>query len=91
MGHLRRRTALTAIPLTFALNYWLGEGGVTGGPVSGAAGYEVLEGNGSIGFATPLCCDALWVVVSCRLSTPFHLVRNKVFRAISIGERVCII
>jgi hypothetical protein len=41
-------------PLAISLNYWLGEGSVTWKGFSGLVGYEVLEGNGTIGFATPL-------------------------------------
>jgi hypothetical protein len=41
-------------PLSFALNYGLGEGSLTWQGLTGTAGYEVLDGNGSIGFATPL-------------------------------------
>jgi len=43
-----------ANPLIISVNYWLGEGGVTWNGLSGLVGYEVLEGNGTIGFATPL-------------------------------------
>jgi hypothetical protein len=41
-------------PLTYGLNYWLGEGSMTWRGLTGSAGYEVLEGTGAIGFATPL-------------------------------------
>jgi hypothetical protein len=41
-------------PLAISLNYWLGEGSVTWQGLSGLVGYEVLDGNGTIGFATPL-------------------------------------
>lgn len=53
-GEFARQTNYAGNPLSFALNYWLGEGGVTWGSFNGTLGYEVLEGNGSIGFATPL-------------------------------------
>ncbi len=43
-----------ANPLSIGLNYWLGEGSLTWNGLSGLVGYEVLEGNGTIGFATPL-------------------------------------
>lgn len=41
-------------PLSFSLNYFLGEASATWHGVRGLVGYEVLEGNGVIGFATPL-------------------------------------
>jgi hypothetical protein len=41
-------------PLSFALNYYLGEGSATWRGFRSLAGYEVLEGNGTIGFSTPL-------------------------------------
>lgn len=43
-----------ANPLSISLNYWLGEGSLTWKGLSGLVGYEVLEGNGTIGFSTPL-------------------------------------
>jgi len=43
-----------ANPLRIGLNYWLGEGSLTWQGVTGLAGYEVLEGDGVVGFATPL-------------------------------------
>jgi hypothetical protein len=53
-GEFAHQTNYANNPLSFGLNYWLGEGSVTWHGLSGLAGYEVLEGNGSIGFATPL-------------------------------------
>ena len=41
-------------PLSLKLNYWLGEGSLSYAGATGLVGYEVLEGNGVIGFATPL-------------------------------------
>jgi hypothetical protein len=41
-------------PLSFGLDYWLGEGSLTWQGVTGLAGYESLGGNGTIGFSTPL-------------------------------------
>ncbi len=41
-------------PLAFRLDYWLGEASVSYGPATFLTGYEVLGGNGTIGFATPL-------------------------------------
>lgn len=53
-GEIAHQTDYANNPLAFGLNYWLGEGSVTWKGVTGSAGYEVLEGNGGIGFATPL-------------------------------------
>lgn len=41
-------------PNSFSLNYYLVEGGVSAHGFGALAGYEVLEGNGTIGFSTPL-------------------------------------
>jgi hypothetical protein len=41
-------------PLSFALDYYLGEINAAYGPYSVGAGIEVLEGDGSKGFTTPL-------------------------------------
>jgi len=53
-GEFAHQTNYANNPLSFGLNYWLGEGSVSWQGVTGLVGYEVLEGNGSIGFATPL-------------------------------------
>jgi hypothetical protein len=53
-GEFAHQTNYAGNPLSFGLNYWLGEGSVTWKGLTGLAGYEVLEGNGTIGFATPL-------------------------------------
>ena len=49
-----RQTDYGGNPLSIGLDYWLGEASVSHGPASLLAGYEVLGGNGVIGFATPL-------------------------------------
>jgi len=41
-------------PLRFDLGYYLGEAGLAYAGFSETLGYEVLEGNGAIGFSTPL-------------------------------------
>jgi hypothetical protein len=41
-------------PAHFDLGYYLGEAGLAYGGMSETLGYEVLEGNGAIGFSTPL-------------------------------------
>jgi hypothetical protein len=53
-GEFAHQTNYAGNPLSFGLNYWLGEGSVTWKGLTGLAGYELMEGNGTIGFATPL-------------------------------------
>ena len=53
-GEFAHQSEYANNPLSISLNYWLGEGSVTWQGLTGLAGYEVLEGNGTIGFATPL-------------------------------------
>ncbi len=49
-----RQSDYGANPLSFDLNYFLGEASLSYAGLTGLVGYEVLEGNGAIGFATPL-------------------------------------
>jgi hypothetical protein len=53
-GEFAHQSEYASNPLSVSLNYWLGEGSVTWQGLTGLAGYEVQEGNGTIGFATPL-------------------------------------
>lgn len=53
-GEYARQTNYRANPLSFGLDYWLGEGSVTWKGATALIGYEVLDGNGAIGFSTPL-------------------------------------
>jgi hypothetical protein len=53
-GEFAHQSEYAGNPLAISLNYWLGEGSVTWQGLTGLMGYEVLEGNGTIGFATPL-------------------------------------
>ncbi|MBW8708362.1 MAG: hypothetical protein JF627_03720 [Alphaproteobacteria bacterium] len=53
-GEFAHQSKYANNPLAISLNYWLGEGSVTWQGLTGLVGYEVLEGNGTIGFATPL-------------------------------------
>ena len=53
-GEFAHQTDYANNPLSFALNYYLGEASATWRGVKGLVGYEVLEGNGTIGFSTPL-------------------------------------
>ncbi|MBU6298322.1 MAG: hypothetical protein KGJ79_12500 [Alphaproteobacteria bacterium] len=41
-------------PLSIDLRYWQGETGFTYAGLTGDLGYEVMQGNGTIGFSTPL-------------------------------------
>jgi hypothetical protein len=53
-GEFAHQTNYADNPLALQLNYWLGEGSLSYAGLTGLVGYEVLEGNGAIGFATPL-------------------------------------
>lgn len=53
-GEFARQTNYATNPLSFDLNYALGEASLTYAGLTGLVGYEVLEGNGAIGFSTPL-------------------------------------
>ena len=48
------QTNYASNPLSFNLNYYLAEASATYQGIKALAGYEVLEGNGAIGFSTPL-------------------------------------
>jgi len=53
-GEFAHQTNYAGNPLSFGLNYYLGEASATWYGVKALIGYEILEGNGAIGFATPL-------------------------------------
>ena len=53
-GEFAHQTGYAKNPLSISLNYWLGEASASYAGLTGLVGYEVLEGNGTIGFATPL-------------------------------------
>ena len=53
-GEFAHQTNYANNPLSISLNYWLGEASASYAGLTGLVGYEVLEGNGTIGFATPL-------------------------------------
>jgi len=53
-GEFAHQTEYANNPLSVKLKYWLGEASASYAGVTGLVGYEVLEGNGTIGFATPL-------------------------------------
>jgi len=70
-----------ANPLSINLNYWLGEGSVTWKGLSALVGYEVLEGNGTIGFATPLATlHAFNGWADMFLTTPVNGLKDLYFR-----------
>ncbi len=53
-GEFASQTNYAGNPLSFNLNYYLAEASATYQGFKALAGYEVLEGNGAIGFSTPL-------------------------------------
>ena len=53
-GEFANQSNYASNPLSFNLNYYLAEAGASYEGFKALAGYEVLEGNGSIGFSTPL-------------------------------------
>jgi hypothetical protein len=53
-GEFANQTNYASNPLSFNLNYYLAEAGASYQGIKALAGYEVLEGNGTIGFSTPL-------------------------------------
>jgi hypothetical protein len=53
-GEFAHQTDYANNPLSYSLNYYLGEASATWRGFKGLVGYEVLEGNGTIGFSTPL-------------------------------------
>ena len=64
-------------PASFSLSYYLGEAGVGFKGATALAGYEVLEGNGSVGFSTPLATLHIfqgWADVF--LNTPANGIRD---------------
>ena len=53
-GEFANQSNYAANPLSYALNYYLVEASVSYQGIKALAGYEGLEGNGVIGFSTPL-------------------------------------
>ena len=53
-GEFANQSNYASNPLTYNLHYYLAEASITYQGIKGLAGYEVLEGNGTIGFSTPL-------------------------------------
>jgi hypothetical protein len=53
-GEFAHQSNYASNPLSYSLNYWLGEASLSYAGASALVGYEVLEGNGAIGFSTPL-------------------------------------
>jgi hypothetical protein len=53
-GEFANQTGYASNPLSFNLDYYLAEGSATWHGIAALAGYEAMEGNGAIGFSTPL-------------------------------------
>lgn len=53
-GEYAHQTNYADNPLSYGLDYGLAEGSLAYGPVTATGGYEVMGGNGTIGFSTPL-------------------------------------
>jgi len=53
-GEYARQTNYANNPLSYGLNYWLGEASASYDGATALVGYESLGGNGTIGFSTPL-------------------------------------
>jgi hypothetical protein len=53
-GEYARQTNYANNPLSYGLNYWLGEASASYDGATALMGYESLGGNGAIGFSTPL-------------------------------------
>ena len=53
-GEYARQTNYANNPLSYGLNYWLGEASASYDGATALIGYESLGGNGAIGFSTPL-------------------------------------
>jgi len=69
-------------PLPISLNYYLGEAVLGFRGLTGGIGYEVLEGNGTIGFSTPLATLHIfqgWADVF--LATPVEGIRDLYVKA----------
>jgi hypothetical protein len=81
-GEFARQSDYGNNPLSFDLNYGLVEGSVTYAGITGLVGYEVLEGNGAIGFATPLATlHAFNGWADMFLTTPVNGLQDLYFRA----------
>ena len=81
-GEFANQTNYASNPLTFNLNYYLGEASITYQGIKGVAGYEVLEGNGTIGFSTPLATLHIfngWADMF--LTTPVNGLKDLYFQA----------
>jgi hypothetical protein len=81
-GEFAHQTNYANNPLSISLNYWLGEASATYAGVTGLVGYEVLEGNGTIGFATPLATlHAFNGWADMFLTTPANGLKDLYFKA----------
>ena len=81
-GEFARQSDAANNPLSFDLNYGLVEGSLTYAGITGLVGYEILEGNGTIGFATPLATlHAFNGWADMFLATPANGLQDLYFRA----------
>ena len=81
-GEFARQSNDNGNPLSFDLNYGLFEGSLTYAGVTGLVGYEILEGDGTIGFATPLATlHAFNGWADMFLTTPVNGLQDLYFRA----------
>lgn len=81
-GEFAHQTNYANNPLSISLNYWLGEASASYGGATGLIGYEVLEGDGTIGFATPLATlHAFNGWADMFLTTPANGLKDLYFKA----------
>jgi len=81
-GEFAHQTNYANNPLSISLNYWLGEASASYAGITGLVGYEVLEGNGTIGFATPLATlHAFNGWADMFLTTPANGLKDLYFKA----------
>jgi hypothetical protein len=81
-GEYAHQTNYAGNPLSFGLDYWLGEGSLKYEGLTALAGYEVLEGNGTIGFSTPLATlHAFNGWADMFLTTPANGLKDLYFKA----------
>jgi hypothetical protein len=53
-GEFAHQTDYAQNPLDISLNYYIGEAGLTYKGLTATGAYEVMQGNGTVGFSTPL-------------------------------------
>lgn len=60
LGEYAHQSAYGNNPLVVSLDYWRGEAGLTFADLTAMLGYEELQGNGTLGFSTPLATTHLF-------------------------------